>query len=95
MSETNGRDLFGAGVRILGLLAIARGFGDLIFVSVVLSGLSTPSSVGSFISDCVLGLFYLIGGLFLLRFAPLLVRFSYPKENDNSEVEERLRLPEN
>jgi hypothetical protein len=91
MNETKGRDLFGAGIRVIGLLSFGRGFFDLLYILLFLLGLTNSSVTANFPSVSLAdGLFYFLSGIYLLRGAPILVNFAYPKSLKESEIEEDL-----
>ncbi len=95
MRKTNGKDLFGVGIRVVGLLSFGRGFVDLLFVLLFLFGLSNSSVNASFpIANLVDGLFYLLSGIYLMRGAPILINFAYPEDLKESEIEEDLSIPQ-
>lgn len=86
MNKINGKELFGAGIRIVGLLSFGRGFVDLLYVLLFSFGLTKSSVNADFpYADFVYGLFYALGGLYLLRGAPVLINFAYSKNLDEPE----------
>lgn len=82
----NERDLFSAGIRIVGLLSFGRGFLDLISVLSVQLGLSTTSVLSDdYYRTLRLGLVYLVVGLYLMRGAKVLIKFAFPTKPILSE----------
>ena len=70
------KDYFSLALRIIGFLTLAHGLRDLVdFALLLLNYTSTHSSLGYYL---ILGLLYSVVGVYLLRGAPLIVRFAYP-----------------
>ena len=70
------KDYFSLALKIIGFLTLAHGLRDLVdFALMLLNYTSTHSSFGYYL---ILGLLYSIVGIYLLRGAPLIVRFAYP-----------------
>jgi hypothetical protein len=70
------KDCFSLALRIVGFLSLAHGLRDLVdFALMHLNYTSTHSSFGYYL---ILGLLYSVAGVYLLRGAPLVVRFAYP-----------------
>jgi len=70
------KDYFSLALRIIGFLTLAHGLRDLVdFALMLLNYTSTHSSFGYYL---ILGLLYSVVGIYLLRGAPLIVRFAYP-----------------
>jgi hypothetical protein len=73
---------FSLALRIIGLLALAHGLRDLVqFALLLLNYTNTQSSFGYYL---ILGLLYSVVGIYLLRGAPLIVRFAYPTSRDSA-----------
>lgn len=76
------RDYFSLALRIIGFLALAHGLRDLVdFALMLLNYTSTHSSFGYYL---ILGLLYSVVGVYLLRGAPLIVRFAYPPQQTSA-----------
>lgn len=84
------KELFSAGIRIVGLLTIGRALSDLLFFFVYFTGIRT-ASVNSDLpyTELYFGLFYFFVGLYLLRGAPLILEYAFPekKTDQNEETE--------
>ena len=80
------RDLFGVGVRIVGLLVLLWSLWYLAFgVAFVLRALHDTgheSDMGAYFTTGIPGF---VVGIFLLRFARQIVRFSYPSNREDSD----------
>jgi hypothetical protein len=79
--------LFSVAIRVFGLLALARGAYDLIFVIAFSLGqgdFSVDAKYPGF--DMVLGILYSVVGLYLVRGGSHLMAFAFP--NDDSELAE-------
>lgn len=78
----NAKEIFSIVVRALGLVSIGRSLTDLAFVTVYLIGSDNISVNSKFPgADFLIGVFYISAGLYLLRGAPLLVNFAFPKKS--------------
>jgi hypothetical protein len=73
-------ELFSAGIRILGLLSAGRGIIDLLYTAMASLDLTSRSVTATppYV-DFVYGLFYLLMGLYLIRGAPWLIDFAFPR----------------
>jgi hypothetical protein len=71
------KDYFTLAVRIIGFLTLAHGFRDLVDYGLILLGYTSTHSAFSYY--LILGLLYSVVGLYLLRGAPLVVNFAYPR----------------
>jgi predicted transporter len=73
------KELFSAAIRVIGLLSILRGLGDLMYVVLYETGGSEISVTAKFPSnDMLLGIFYFFLGLYFLRGASLIVDYAFP-----------------
>ena len=73
--------LFSAAIRVVGLLSFGRGFLDLLYVVLVMTGVRDSSVIDVGLPpNLYYGSFYFLAGLYLIRGAPFLMRFSFPKE---------------
>ena len=85
----NAKDWFSVGVRIVGLLSFGRGLGDIInFVEIVIGIIYSSVVSGSHANTLVLGLFYLLGGLYLMRGAPAIINFAFPNRPNEQDTTE-------
>jgi hypothetical protein len=82
--------LFSAAIRVVGLMSFGRGFLDLVYVVLLMTGVrdSSVTDVG-LPPNLYYGSFYFLAGLYLIRGAPFLMRFAFPKEPNNSGSTER------
>ena len=78
------QDYFSLGLRIIGVFTLAHGLRDLVDFGLMLLGYTGTRS--AFAYYLILGLLYSAVGLYLLRGAPLIVSFAYPR--DREEVSE-------
>ena len=82
------KNLFEAAIRVLGLYYTFRGFNDLAYVFFFTIGAIDDSVTKAFPGNNILyGAIYFFGGLYLLRGAPLIVRFAFPPKRDVEIVE--------
>ena len=73
------KELFSAAVRVIGLLSIGRGLYDLVYVVAYEAGSGDFSVTAKFPGfDLLIGIFYSLLGLYLLRGAPLIVDYAFP-----------------
>ena len=76
------KNYFSLALRIIGFLTLAHGLRDLLdYALILLNYTTTHSSFGYYL---ILGLLYSIVGLYLLRGAPLIVRFAYLPGRDDA-----------
>ena len=77
----NTKDVFSVGLRIVGLLSIGRCISDLAFVGTYLIGSDNISVTAKFPgTDFIIGVSYLLAGLYLVRGAPMIVNFAFPNK---------------
>ncbi len=78
---------FGLALRVTGVVSFIYGAVYLLDALLLRFGyFNSPESVpGYFV---IIGLFYLLIGLYLIRGAPLVIWFAYPNEEDEEENEE-------
>ena len=74
------KDYFSLALRIIGLLTLAHGLRDLVDFGLILLGYTSTRS--SFAYYLILGLLYSVVGLYLLRGAPFVVNFAYPRNRE-------------
>ena len=73
------KDYFSLALRIIGFLTVAHGLRDLLDFALILLGYTnTRSAIAYYL---ILGLLYSVVGLYLLRGAPLIVKFAYPERS--------------
>jgi hypothetical protein len=78
----NAKDYFSLALRVIGFLTLAHGLRDLLDYGLMLLGYtSTHSALAYYL---ILGLLYSGVGLYLLRGAPLIVKFAYPQKDPES-----------
>ena len=84
------KELFGVAIRVVGLLSFIRGFFDILYIIFFALGALREQSVTKAFPDANLtyGIFYLLGGLYLLRGAPLLISFAFPDVTRAGESED-------
>jgi len=79
------KNYFSLALRIIGFLALGHGLRDLVeFALLLLNYTDTHSSFGYYL---ILGSLYSVVGIYLLRGAPLIVRFAYPSSRDAASDE--------
>ena len=79
-------DIFTAALRIFGLWYAGRGFNDLLYVGLYVTGANDASVTKPFPGqDLVYGAAFFLIGLYFLRGAPLVVKFAYPFVSDRDE----------
>ena len=79
------RELFSVAVRVIGLLIAANGLSHIIDSGLgILGYFTTQRTAYSFYF--IIGVTQLVVGLYLLRGAPFLERFAYPKRADPTSV---------
>ena len=84
----NEKDLFGAAVRLLGLYGAVRGFNDLLYTTLFLTGTTNDSVTKSFSGQTlVYGAIFFLGGLYLMRGASLVQKFAFPYESESKSEE--------
>ena len=74
------KNYFSLALRIIGLLTLAHGLRDLVDFGLILLGYTSTRS--SFAYYLILGLLYSVVGLYLLRGAPFVVNFAYPRNRE-------------
>src|SRR4051812_5467289 len=85
--QATGKELFGAAMRVVGLLSFGRGFVDLLHVLLFSLRMLDESVMKAYpTADLAYGLFYFFMGLYLVRGAPQVVRFAYPEARDNEDI---------
>ena len=80
------KDYFSLALRIIGVLTLAHGLRDLVDFGLILLGYTGTRS--SFAYYLIMGLLYSVVGLYLLRGAPLVVSFAYPRDREAASENE-------
>ena len=80
------QDYFSLGLRIIGVFTLAHGLRDLVDFGLMLLGYTGTRS--SFAYYLILGLLYSVVGLYLLRGAPLIVNFAYPRDREETSEDD-------
>jgi hypothetical protein len=80
------KEAFSVAIRVVGLLSLGRCVTDLAFVATYLIGNENISVTAKFPgADFVIGVFFLLAGLYLLRGAPWIVNFAFPGESPSQK----------
>ena len=80
------QDYFSLGLRIIGVFTLAHGLRDLVDFGLMLLGYTGTRS--AFAYYLILGLLYSAVGLYLLRGAPFVVNFAYPRDREEASENE-------
>ena len=85
------KELFSVSLRVIGLLSLARGFNDLLFVFAREVGWFDSSVASSkFDTNTLFGIVFFFGGLYLLRGGRLVVDFAFPNNKDETEQKDEI-----
>ena len=82
-----GKDLFGVVIRVAGLILIMYALWNLWFALFQLGGVAGPKDIG-LTWYFAFGVPALLLGLYFLRGAPHILRFSYPERRDGSNAKD-------
>jgi len=78
----NAKDYLALALRVIGFLTLAHGLRDLLDYGLILLGYTSTHGAPAYY--LILGLLYCVVGLYLLRGAPLIVNFAYPRKDRES-----------
>jgi hypothetical protein len=87
--------LFGVAIRVVGAVSFLRGLNDLAYVFFyVINALDVSINRSFPETDLIYGAIYFFGGIYLVRGAPVLMNFAYPRIHDvNTDSAEPVSEP--